>query len=74
MEWKNIDKEIIIQERIEYGNVRYYPVNELGKKFAHLLGTKTLSIEALDFIVEELGITVNFKASELVKWNTKIFK
>ena len=74
MEWKNIDKEVIIQERIEFGNVRYYPVNELGKKFAHLLGTKTLSIEALDFIVEELGIAVNFKASELVKWNTKNFK
>ena len=74
MDWKNIDKEVIIQERIEFGNVRYYPVNELGKKFAHLLGTKTLSIEALDFILEELGITVNFKQSELVKWNTKIFK
>ena len=70
MEWKNITKEIIIQERIEFGNVRYYPINELGKKFANLLGTKTLTIEALDFIVEELGITVNFKQSELKKWRT----
>ena len=77
MEWKNLEpdeanpgfKEIVIQERIEYGNVRYYPTNELGKKFASLLGNKTLTIEVLDFIINELGFPVNFKENELKFWN-----
>ena len=74
MEWKNLKpdeahpdyKEIVIQERIEYGTTRYYPTNELGKKFASLLGKKTLTLEALNFIIKELEIPVNFKSSNVL--------
>jgi len=74
MEWKNLKpdeahpdyKEIVIQERIEYGTKRFYPTNELGKKFASLLGKKTLTLEALNFIIKELEIPVNFKSSNVL--------
>ena len=74
MEWKNLKpdeahpdyKEIVIQERIEYGTKRFYPTNELGKKFASLLGKKTLTLEALNFIINELDIPVNFKSSNVL--------
>ena len=83
MEWKDLKpneapvmpsripdyKEVVIEERIEYGTKRYYPTNELGKKFANLLGKKTLTIEALYFIVKELEIPVNFKPNEIKFWN-----
>jgi len=76
-EWKNLQldeahpdyKEVEIQERTEYGNVRYYPTNELGKKFADLLGTKTLTVEVLGFIIKELDIPVNYKQREIKFWN-----
>ena len=61
-----MDKEIVIEEKIEYGTKRYYPTNELGKKFASLLGKKTLTIEALYFIVKELEIPVNYKSTNIV--------
>ena len=61
-----MSKEIVIQERIEYGTTRYYPTNELGKKFADLLGTKTLSLGTLDFIIKELDIPVNFKPNDVL--------
>ena len=61
-----MSKEIVIQERIEYGTTRYYPTNELGKKFADLLGKKTLTLEALNFIIKELEIPVNFKSSNVL--------
>ncbi len=72
--WKNLKpdeahpdyKEIVIQERIEYGTKRFYPTNELGKKFASLLGKKTLTLEALNFIIKELEIPVNFKSSNVL--------
>ena len=74
MEWKNLKpdeahpdyKEIVIQERIEYWTKRFYPTNELGKKFASLLGKKTLTLEALNFIIKELEIPVNFKSSNVL--------
>lgn len=61
-----MSKEIVIQERIEYGTVRYYPTNELGKKFARLLGKKTLTLEALNFIIKELDIEVNYKSTNVM--------
>jgi hypothetical protein len=77
MKWKDLQpdeahpgfKEVVIEERIEYGIKRYYPTNELGKKFADLLGTKTLTIGTLTFIIEELDIPVNFKPNEIKFWN-----
>ena len=61
-----MSKEIVIQERIEYGTVRYYPTNELGKKFARLLGKKTLTLEALNFLKKELDIEVNYKSTNVM--------
>ena len=74
MEWKNLKpdeahpdyKEIVIEERIEYGVKRFYPINELGKKFAERMGTKTLSLGTLEFIIKELEIPVNFKSSNVL--------
>ena len=59
-------KEVVIEERIEYGIKRFYPTNELGRKFADLLGTKTLSLGTLDFIIKELDIPVNFKPNDVL--------
>ena len=79
-EWKDVRpdeahpayKEVEIEERIEFGNVRYYPTNELGKKFAKVLGTKTLSIEVLDdFIIGTLDIPVMFKQKSVEDWKWK---
>ena len=77
MKWNNVEpdeghpeyKEVVIEEKNEWGNVRYYPTNELGKKFASILGTKTLNVQVLDFIIKDLKIPVNFKPNEL-KWRT----
>ena len=38
---------IEINRREVYGNVRYYPVNEIAKALARIAGTKTLSTEVL---------------------------
>jgi hypothetical protein len=59
-------KEVVIEERIEYGIKRYYPINDLGKKFAERMGTKTLSLGTLDFIIKELDIPVNFKPNDVL--------
>ena len=38
---------IEINRREVYGNVRYYPVNEIAKALARIAGTKTFSTEVL---------------------------
>ena len=47
--------EITIQERIEYGMTRTYPMNKLGKDYAERLGKKTLTAGDLTFMVA-LGV------------------
>jgi hypothetical protein len=49
--------EITIQERIEYGMRRTYPMNKLGKEYASRLGKKTLSAGDLTFMVG-IGVKV----------------
>ena len=49
--------ELQIQERIEYGMRRTYPMNKLGKDYAERLGKKTLSHGDLNFI-SELGVNI----------------
>jgi len=51
-------KEIHIQERMEYGLRRTYPMNQLGKDFAERLGKKTLSGGDLGFI-SSLGVKIS---------------
>jgi hypothetical protein len=47
-----------IQVRNEYGVTRMYPMNDVGKKFAGLMGKKTLSDNDLEFLVY-LGVNVS---------------
>ena len=47
-----------IQVRTEYGQKRMYPMNDIGKFFAQLMGKKTLSDNELDFLVY-LGVKVS---------------
>lgn len=49
--------EITIQERIEYGMTRTYPMNKLGKDYAERLGKKTLTAGDLTFMVG-LGVKI----------------
>ena len=44
------DMELQIQERMEYGMRRTYPMNKLGKDYAERLGKKTLSHGDLSFM------------------------
>ena len=47
-----------IQVRNEYGVTRMYPMNDIGKNFAKLMGKKTLSDNDLEFLVY-LGVKVS---------------
>ena len=68
-------KEVEIEERVEFGNVRYYPTNDLAKSFAKVLGTRTLSIKVLDdFIIGTLDIPVHFKQKSVEDWKWKKIK
>ena len=49
--------EITIQERIEYGMRRTYPMNKLGKEYASRLGKKTLSHGDLTFMAS-IGVKI----------------
>ena len=50
---------IEINRREVYGNVRYYPVNEIARALARIAGTKTLSTEVLKEAVESFSWNVN---------------
>ena len=53
---------IEINRREVYGNVRYYPVNEIARALARIAGTKTLStevlMEALDSSSSNANVTI----------------
>ena len=76
MKWNNVEpdeahpeyKEVVIEEKNEWGNIRYYPINDLGKKFAMIMRSKTINLNTLHFIIEELKIPVNFKEQTLKSW------
>lgn len=48
---------IIILKKQQYGNNVYYPVCDMAHKFAALIGTKTLTPQALRTI-ESMGVRV----------------
>jgi hypothetical protein len=56
---------IMLQTRVEYGNVRYYPTCEQGKEFLKLTGTKTLTREQLCSI-RKLGFTFEQVPAEII--------
>jgi hypothetical protein len=48
---------VIVEQRSVYGNVKFYPVNDLANKFADLMKQKTFDVKNL-FDIKALGITV----------------
>ena len=48
---------VIVEQRNVYGNVKFYPVNDLAQKFADLMKQKTFDARNL-FDIKELGVTV----------------
>jgi len=52
-------KEIIVKVKSVYGNDLIYPVCNDSQLFASFKGTKTLSVNDLDYI-KQLGYTVKF--------------
>ena len=51
---------IVIEKKNEFGNDRYYPVNETAKLMASVQGGKTLSPDTIDTAVK-LGFKIEFK-------------
>jgi len=48
---------VIVEQRSVYGNIKFYPVNDLAQKFADLMKQKSFDARNL-FDIKELGITV----------------
>ena len=48
---------VIVEQRNVYGNIKFYPVNDLAQKFADLMKQKTFDAQNL-FDIKELGVTV----------------
>jgi len=48
---------VIVEQRSVYGNIKFYPVNELAQKFADLMKQKTFDARNL-FDIKDLGVTV----------------
>tara|TARA_R110000803_G_scaffold74283_1_gene138350 strand:+ start:503 stop:724 length:222 start_codon:yes stop_codon:yes gene_type:complete len=53
----NTMKTVTVERKNNYGSVVYYPADETAKLFAQLLGTKTLTTQAL-LHIEELGYEI----------------
>ena len=48
---------IIVEQRVVYGNFKFYPVNDLAQKFADLMRQKTFDVQNLADI-KSMGMTV----------------
>ena len=48
---------VIVEQRSVYGNIKFYPANDLAQKFADLMKQKTFDARNL-FDIKELGVTV----------------
>ena len=48
---------VIVEQRNVYGNVKFYPVNDLAQKFAALMRQKTFDVRNL-FDIKDMGVTV----------------
>ena len=48
---------VIVEQRSVYGNIKYYPVNDLAQKFADLMKQKTFDVQNL-FDIKNMGVTV----------------
>jgi len=48
---------VIVEQRSVYGNIKFYPVNDLAQKFAALMRQKTFDARNL-FDIKDMGVTV----------------
>ncbi len=48
---------IIVEQRSLYGNIKFYPINDLAQKFADLMKQKTFDARNL-FDIQNMGMTV----------------
>ena len=48
---------VIVEQRNVYGNIKFYPVNDLAQKFADLMKQKTFDARNL-FDIKDMGVTV----------------
>ena len=48
---------IIVEQKNVYGNIKFYPVNELAQRFATLMRQKTFDVQNLADI-KGMGMTV----------------
>ena len=48
---------VIVEQRSVYGNIKFYPVNDLAQKFADLMKQKTFDARNL-FDIKNMGVTV----------------
>ena len=48
---------IIVEQKNVYGNIKFYPVNDLAQKFAALMRQKTFDARNL-FDIKNMGVTV----------------
>ena len=48
---------IIVEQRNVYGNIKFYPVNDLAQRFATLMRQKTFDVQNLADI-KGMGMTV----------------
>jgi len=48
---------VIVEQRSVYGNIKFYPVNDLAQKFAALMRQKTFDARNL-FDIKNMGMTV----------------
>ena len=48
---------IIVEQRNVYGNIKFYPVNDLAQQFADLMRQKTFDVQNLADI-KGMGMTV----------------
>ena len=48
---------VIVEQRNVYGNIKFYPVNDLAQKFSDLMKQKTFDARNL-FDIKDMGVTV----------------
>ena len=48
---------IIVEQKNVYGNIKFYPVNDLAKRFAELIRQKTFDVQNLADI-KRMGMTI----------------
>ena len=48
---------VIVEQKNVYGNIKFYPVNDLAKRFAELIRQKTFDVQNLADI-KRMGMTI----------------